>query len=481
MFNSGKTKEWFNVRFIGQAKDDFDVTDIRSGSFKQWVDTCAETYRGNPCWINIDDDIDSVNFAKAICSEVARLATMGIECTFDGAERSAWINQQFKRVCERIRHWAEYGCAYGTIILKPDNGGVTMFTPDSFIATETRYGEIVGGVFYDCFADAKSEKYYSRLEYHRFVDDVYVVTNRCYVGRSAGEMTRPIDISLTPWRNLAEEVYIKNLSRPLFGVFRMPQANNIDVDSPLGMPIFTDAMQELRDLDIAYSRNAKEIKNSKRIVLLDSNAMLPCGGGTEINALTMRRQREAMELPDMVRNVQGDGAERFYQEINPELNTDIRTSGINALLSQIGFKMGFSNGHFVFNESTGIQTATQVEAEQQRTVQMVQDVREKLMECLVGLAHSLNAFADLYTNLPAEAQYTSDRIEDTVGAAVHLSDIVYSFEEDRAHHYSMALQGKYPWEEYYVKYLKCSREEARQLLAMAKEEQAAPRLFGYEE
>jgi len=34
------------------------------------------------------------------------------------------------------------------------------------------------------------------------------------------------------------------------------------VDSPLGIPIFTDAMQELRDLDIAYSRNSKEIKSN---------------------------------------------------------------------------------------------------------------------------------------------------------------------------------------------------------------------------
>ena len=49
------------------------------------------------------------------------------------------------------------------------------------------------------------------------------------------------------------------------------------------------------------------------------------------------------------------------------------------------------------------------------------------------------------------------------------------------HHYQLAMQGKYPWEEYYVKYLKCSREEAKQLLAMAKAENKAPTLFGMEE
>ena len=58
------------------------------------------------------------------------------------------------------------------------------------------------------------------------------------------------DVCRRPWK------------RPLFGIIRTPQANNIDVDSPLGIPIFTDAMQELRDLDIAYSRNSKEIKSN---------------------------------------------------------------------------------------------------------------------------------------------------------------------------------------------------------------------------
>ena len=49
--------------------------------------------------------------------------------------------------------------------------------------------------------------------------------------------------------------------------------------------------------------------------------------------------RDAMGLPDMVKNVWGSGTETFYQEINPTLNTDMRLNGINALLSQIGYKV----------------------------------------------------------------------------------------------------------------------------------------------
>ena len=72
-----------------------------------------------------------------------------------------------------------------------------------------------------------------------FIDERYDLTNRLMTGKLRNQIG---------W--------------PLFGIIRTPQANNIDVDSPLGIPIFTDAMQELRDLDIAYSRNSKEIKSN---------------------------------------------------------------------------------------------------------------------------------------------------------------------------------------------------------------------------
>ena len=101
--------------------------------------------------------------------------------------------------------------------------------------------------------------------------------------------------------------------------------------------------------------------------------------------------------------------------------TDTRLSGLNAILSQIGYKIGYSNGYFVFNESTGIQTATEVEAEQQRTIQFIKDVRDKLESCVDGLIYALNVFADLYSLAPVGAY---DVVYD-------FGDITYNRDEDR--------------------------------------------------
>lgn len=442
-----------------RAKEEFNIEPIGSDQMDSWINECVNIYQGNPCWLDPDDHIDTINFAKAVCSETARLATLGIKISIDGSARAKWLQEQIDKIYFQLRHWVEYSCAYGTVILKPNGDSVQLYTKGQFEITHTTGDKIDGIVFYDDKQVGK--KWYTRLEYHRIENGRNVITNKCYIGDTRNDTKERIDIALTPWAGLAEEVAIINKTEPLFGVLRMPHANNIDLDSPLGLPIFSEALQELRDLDIAYSRNAKEIQDSKRTVLLDSDAMTESGRPVGYPA--------DIKLPDYVKNVRGDGTKMFYQEINPTLQTDTRLSGINALLSQIGYKIGFSNGYFVFNEKTGIQTATGVEAEQQRTVQFIKDVRYKLESCLDGLIYALDVFADLYGYAPVGSY------EPVYG----FGDITYNVEEDRARWWSYVISGKVPGWKFFVKFEGMTEEEAKEMIQEAAPK--APTLFGGEE
>lgn len=451
----------------GKAREEFEIEPIGSDQMESWVAECVNIYQGNPCWLDEEDHIDTVNFAKSVCSETARLAMLGIGIKIDGSARAEYLQKQIERIYYQLRNWVEYGCAFGTIILKPNGDCVQLYTREEFIVTHSTDGNIDGAVF---FHQKKFEdKWYTRLEYHRFIDSLYVISNRCFVGNSRNDIKKPVDISVTPWEELTEDAVVENLESPLFGVFKTPQANNIDLDSPYGLPIFSEAVQELRDLDIAYSRNAKEVLDSKRTVLLDSDTLVPGGGKVSRTASTWENQRKMLHLPDVVKNVQGDGKEMFYQEINPDLNTDTRISGINALLNQIGYKSGFSNGHFVFNESSGIQTATQVEADQQRTIQFIKDVRDKLESCLRGLLYAISVFADLYDLAP------SGEWE----AALDFGDITYNREEDRARWWGYVTSGKVPAWMFFVKFEGMTEEDAKAMVAEAAPKQ--PALFGSEE
>lgn len=448
-----KIKEWFHVTVNRKVTEEFQIDAVGSDQMKNWIQECINIYQGSPCWIDEDDEIDTVNFAKAICSETARLATLAIGINVDGSPRAKWLQEQIDKVYYQLRHWVEYGCAHGTIILKPNGTTIDLYTPGQFEVTHAVDGVIDGVVFYD--SKKVGDKWYTRLEYHRYVGNQYNITNKCYVGNHEGDTKKRVDIKQSPWDYLQEEVAIVNVSTPLFAVFRTPQANNIDLDSPYGLPIFSEAIQELRDLDIAYSRNTSEITDSKRTVMVDDSLVMQAG--KKVSAAGAQNEAKRIGLPKMAKMVRGDGRETYYQEINPQLNTTSRLEGINALLSQIGYKVGYSNGYFVFNEASGIQTATGVEAEQQRTVQFIKDVRDKLESCITNLIYALNAFADLYNYAPSGAYEV----------AFDFGDITYNRDEDRTRWWGYVTQGKVPAWRFFVKFEGMTEEEAKAMVEEA--------------
>lgn len=455
--------------FKSKAKEEFGIEDISSDEVSRMIQRCVSVYKGEPDWLDGDDHIKTINFAKSICSETARLTTLAIGIRIDGSARGEWLQKRIDGIYFQLRNWVEYGCAYGTIILKPNGQSIDMYTPNQFIITAQQNGEITGIIFINQESDDKNKKHYTRLEYHRFINAVYMVSNKCYVGESKNDMAKSVPINKTPWSDLTEEVGIENIEKPLYGVLKTPHANNIDIESPLSLAIFSDALEELKDLDIAYSRNSKEIKDSKRTVLLDSDRLLPSGGRLRNTISGFEKAREELKLPDYVKNVYGNGREEFYREINPTLQTDARLTGINALLSQIGYKCGFSNGYFVFNESTGIQTATGVEAEQQRTIQFIKDCRDKLENCLDGLIYAQNVFADLYDLAPV-GEYK---------VVYDFGDITYNEDEDRARWYGYVTANKVPFWYYLTKFEGFAEEDAKAIEAAAQPKE--PTLFGDEE
>lgn len=462
------------MTFSAAAREEFGISAITSPAMEEHIGRWDRIYRGIPDWVNADDGIKTVNFAKAICSETARLTMLGAKISISGSSRADWLMEQINRLYFDIRKWTEYGCNYGTILLKPGDAGVDIYTPEEFIVTDVNAGAITGAAFINKEADEAEKKWYTRLEYHRFEDiggvQHYVITNRCFVGNSANDKGKPIAIEKTPWVGLAEEVNILGLERPLFAVFRTPAANNIEIGSALGMCIYAEAIEELRDLDVAYSRNAEEIGDSKRTILLDSDRLLPGGvvkgAAVRDNVLGLA----GTQLPKYIKLVDSTGAVEsdVYHEINPTLNTDTRLSGINALLSQIGFKCGFSNGYFVFNEKTGMITATQVEADDRRTIQLIKDVRDMLEKCLDGLVYALDRFADLYDLAPI-GEYE---------LAYNFGDITYNLEEDKQTWWKYVVQGKVPFWLYLVKFEGYTEEEAK---AIEAEAQPRETLFGAEE
>ena len=443
-----RIREWMDMHLRGRVKDVFGVKAISAAATDSLVKRCAAIYAGDPDWLDADEHIRTVNMAKSVCEETARLVMLGTSITVGGGtERADWLQRQVDAAYPRLREWVERCCAMGTVILKPNGADVDMLRPDQFAVVDETGGQVTGCVFINRKYEQERERWYTRLEYHRFNGDgQYEISNRCFLGHSEKDDGRPVPIEATPWAGLEEDVTVEGLERPLFAVLRMPGGNNVDSRGALGLPIFANALEEMRDLDVAYSRMTEEIYDSKRIALIDDRLMdTPAAG----------KQTDAVKLPRWARKVSGIGQEEYYQEIDPALHTEERLAGVNGILGQIGFKCGFSNGYFVFNEKTGMATATQVESDDRRTVQLIKDVRDKLEAAMDGLIYAMDKLADGQELAPAgEYEVTYD-----------FGDITYNREEDRARWLSYVLQGMAPAWYFLQRFEGFSEEEAKALAA----------------
>lgn len=454
------------MMFRNDAEKEFNIKSIISPEMESVLSKCELIYSGRPPWIDHEDNIRTINFAKSICSETARLTTLAVSITVDGPGMGEYIQSVIDKSYYNLRGWVQRGFARGTAIIKPNGGGLDVFTPNEFLITSVDDNSNINGVvFKDHYGE--NGKYFTRFEYHRFeVDNIYAISNRAYVSENSESLGKKIDLEKTKWADLLPDAYItkandEKLDAPLFGVLTTPDANDFDSVSPLGQPLFSQAIEELKDLDIAYSRNAEEIKDSKRIVLSDDRLLLPSGEN-------LKMRKSLFKLPKFVKNVSGTDAKEFYQEINPQLNTDTRKNGINQQLSFIAYKCGYSNGYFSFDEKTGVVTATQIEADQQRTIQFIKDCRDKLQNCMDGVIYAIQVMAELYGLAPSG----------TYEVEYGFGDIIYSYEEDKANWWKYVVQGKVPAWKYFVKFENMSEDEAKALVAEAEPDE--PTLFGEE-
>ncbi len=452
--------------FKGDAKRIFDTDILLSDTMDTAIRTWNQIYAGHPSWVDRDNHVKTINFAKSVSSETARLTCLDLSIKISGSARAEHLQTVIDNMFAKIREYVEKGCVNGTVVLKPNGDGIDCFDPQRFLPTEIDgNGNIRAGIFFDFYE--QSRKFYKRLEYHRFADGEYLISNRCFVSNSSTSLGVPVEMEKTPWKGLMPDAAVENLEKPLFAVFKTPMANNIDPDSPLGMSIFAEALEELKDLDIAYSRNAGEIFDSERIVLADDRLMFQ-GAIKDSDGNVIRRY---LKKPRYVKNVSAEGPESFYQEINPNLNTDVRISGINNILSILAYKCGYANGYFSFDSMTGIQTATGVEASQQRTIQFIKDMRDKLQMTMDDLIYAIDKYADLYDLSPVGAY------EVTYG----FGDILYSYEEDKKTWWGYVQAGKVPTWIYFTKFENMSEEEAKEVCAQADEQNRKIGLFGDDE
>ena len=112
-------KRWLDMIFKQQAEDDFDVKSVVSPEMEVILRRCASIYAGAPPWLSADDDIRTINFAKAVSSETARLATLAIGIQIEGSARAEWLQKQIDAFDVHLREYVYFTISYDTVFRNP--------------------------------------------------------------------------------------------------------------------------------------------------------------------------------------------------------------------------------------------------------------------------------------------------------------------------------------------------------------------------
>lgn len=379
---------------ISDAKRALKVDVAISSDMQTAIDTWALLFQEKAAWLN--PNTQSLGLPAAIAGEIARLVTVEIESKVEGSARADYLQEEYQAVLDGLRVNAEVAAAGGGLVFKPYVEGKHIavdcvpawrFLPTAFNSR----GEVTGAVFVEQVTKGKT--YYTRMEQHQLTDGGYTIRNQAFKSFSSSDIGTQCGLAeVDEWADLEPELIIKykDGTAPegvLFSYFKIPFANNIDSDSPLGVSVYGRAVGLIEQADKQYSRILWEYEGSE--LAIDATE-----GALKSNKLPERRKRLFREL-DIDQGTSGD----LYSVFSPEIRDSALFTGLDKLLKRIEFNCYLSYGTLSDPQAVD-KTAEEIKSSKQRSYSAVCDIQKSLQKALEHLVWVMDLYATMFQLAP---------------------------------------------------------------------------------
>lgn len=370
-----------------KIKDAIGVEVAVSDKMANEIDLWAKMYKNEPPWK--EKNIKLCGLPAAIAGEFARLVTLELKTEVTGND---FINEEYQAVVSDIRKYTEYACAKGGLAMKPyaseGHIEVDMVQADRFFPTKfNSRGEVTAAVFAESLTVGK--KVYTRLEYHQHEGTMYHINNKAFVKQDLDNVEvlgKEVPLIAVPeWANLQEEVTLKNVKMPLFAYFKIPNANNVDDTSPLGVSVYSRAINDIKEADNQWTRLLWEFEGSELAIDADITLFKKDDKGNYEFPKGKDRLFRMMDLDD--------NAEK-YKVFAPAIRDENLINGFNAILRRIEFNVGLAYGT-LSDPNTVDKTAEEIKASKQRSYSTVSDIQKSLQTALEQLVYAIDVMAQL--------------------------------------------------------------------------------------
>lgn len=321
----------------------------------------------------------SLGMAKTVSEDWANLClNEKVEIIIDG-KKDTPVHEVLNKNNFRVRanQLVEIAFALGTgaIVEYMENDNVHMDYIRAGMIYPLRWdnGEIIDCAFASAKVNGNKKQIY--LNIHEKNDKGnYVIKNQVlnWSGNSLTQSELP--------EGLEEEVDTKS-ETARFQIFKPNIVNNINFDSPMGISIFANAVDQLEGVDLVYDSYLNEFRLGKkriivpitmsRIMIEESGEFTPVfdDNDTEFYALEM-------------------GESNKLQEVNMEIRHEAHDAGMETALNMLSLKCGMGVNRYKF-EHEAVKTATEVISDKSDLYQGLKKHELILEKALKDMVHSI--------------------------------------------------------------------------------------------
>src|SRR5690625_460103 len=340
-------------------------------------------------------NMDTLNMAKTSAAEMASLVfneKCEISIGDDENETSTFVDDVFKhnKFNKKFQDLLEYSFAHGGMVIKHyvEDNKVKLYlvTADCFVPIAWSNESITEGVFINEFQ--KGDNKYTHLEWHVWENGVYTVKNEVYKSQSGNDLGVLVPLK-DHFPGLEPVLGMPKLKKSLFVYFKPNTANNVDTQSPLGIPIYANSLPTMKAIDTAFDSFHREFRLGKKRIMVPEAMIRTVIDQDGIPRRYFDSSDETYEA------FSGDMDDKEIKESSVVLRVEEHVSAINALLNLYSMQTGFSSGTFTF-DGQSMKTATEVVSEQSKTFKSKQSHEVIIEEGLIELIDSILAIAETY-------------------------------------------------------------------------------------
>lgn len=320
----------------------------------------------------------TLKMAKSVCAEHAKLLIndrVSISCDGFKSLDELLARTDFRKQANRLVELA-FALGTGAFVEYKDADGqpvIDFVRGDMIFPLKWRGQTVIDCAFGSRITLQDGKRGYYIQLHEQLPNQVYRIRN-VYLNQEGKQIPAPEKV---------QESIITGSTAPLFQLIRPARVNTVDLDSPLGMSVFGDAIDPLRGVDLVYDSYLNEFNlGRKRCMVPQSMA-------------TMLQEKDGVIAPnfdprDTVFYVyeQSPDGKQDMRFIDPTLRVEEHTKALQQMLDLLSFKCDLGVGRFRFEGGT-VKTAKEVIAQNSDLYQSIKRNEQVIESAVFDLIRAL--------------------------------------------------------------------------------------------